>query len=214
MINPDQNRYFNIGKLILLFAGICISGLTFVIAFPEPELTYSAKNVIKKSDIASSEEAFDQMMQVLTHKRCINCHPSGDRPRQGEDSHIHQFNVQRGEDGHGVPTLQCGSCHQEENNNFAGVPGAPHWHLAPKSMAWEGLSKVEIAQSMLDRTNNGGRSVKEIEKHLTEDLLVLWVFEPGVNHEGIPREKPPISKEEYIAAVKTWVASGAIIPSE
>lgn len=159
-----------------------------------------------------SEDAFHQMMKVITHKRCMNCHPKGDRPYQGEDSHIHRFNVQRGEDGHGVPTLQCNTCHQEENNLYSGVPGAPHWHLAPLSMGWEGLSDVEIAKAMLDRTQNGGRSVAEIEKHLTEDPLVLWVFEPGTDHEGIPREKPPITQETYVAAVKKWVSLGAIIP--
>ena len=159
-----------------------------------------------------SVEAFDQMMQVVAHKRCVNCHPSGDHPRQGEDSHLHRFEVQRGPDGHGVAALTCNTCHQDENNNASGVPGAPHWHLAPRSMGWEGMNRIEIAQAMLDPVRNGGRSVQEIEKHLTEDALVLWVFDPGVDHEGVPREKPPVSKEEYIAAVKTWVANGAVIP--
>lgn len=162
----------------------------------------------------TSEEAFDKMMQVVTHKRCMNCHPSGDQPRQSEDSHLHRFGVQRGPEGFGVAALNCGTCHQEENNNFAGVPGAPHWHLAPRSMGWEGLNRVEIARAMLDRSKNGNRSVSEIEQHLTVDPLVLWVFEPGVNHAGTPREKPPVSKEEYIAAVKTWVQSGAAIPEK
>lgn len=161
---------------------------------------------------ATADEAFNQMMSVLTHKRCMNCHPSGDRPRQGEDSHIHTFEVQRGEDGHGTVALSCGSCHQTENNDLAGVPGAPHWHLAPRSMGWEGLTDIEIASAMLDRRKNGNRSLQEIAKHLTEDPLVLWAFEPGVNNEGIPREKPPINKETYIAAVKQWVQAGAVIP--
>ncbi|MEM7655052.1 MAG: hypothetical protein AAF399_02900 [Bacteroidota bacterium] len=162
----------------------------------------------------TAAEAFDQMMSVISHKRCVNCHPSGDRPHQGEDSHPHRFGVERGEDGHGVAALQCGTCHQESNNLSSGVPGAPHWHLAPRSMGWEGLSKIEIAESMLNPNKNGGRTVAEIEKHLTEDLLVLWVFEPGIDHEGVAREKPPISKEAYIEAVKTWVAAGAVVPAE
>ena len=161
-----------------------------------------------------SSEAFDIMMKVITHKRCVNCHPSGDRPHQGEDSHVHNFGIQRGVDGHGVAALKCSTCHQTENNNLSGVPGAPHWHLAPRSMGWEGLNRIEIAQAMLNKSKNGGRSVQEIEKHLTEDPLVLWVFEPGVNNEGTPREKPPVSKAEFIKAVKQWVVDGAQIPSE
>lgn len=166
------------------------------------------------SATTDAEAPFEIMMSVVAHKRCVNCHPAGDRPRQGEDSHIHNFNVQRGEDGHGAAALQCETCHQPQNNLISGVPGAPHWHLAPRSMGWEGLSKVQIAQAMVDPERNGGRSIAEIEKHLTEDLLVLWAFEPGVDAEGTPREKPPVSKQEYIQAVRAWVAGGALIPTE
>jgi len=158
--------------------------------------------------------AYKTMMKVVTHVRCMNCHPAGDRPLQGEDSHIHYFGVQRGEDGHGVAALKCGTCHQDENNLNSGVPGAPHWHLAPRSMAWEGLSDPEIARRIVDQKFNGGKTLQEIEKHMTEDDLVLWAFNPGVNNEGIPREKPPVSEQEFIEAVKLWIASGAKIPNE
>ncbi|MEM6628464.1 MAG: hypothetical protein AAF694_02280 [Bacteroidota bacterium] len=187
---------------VLLFLGLSI-GFSFTDEPPTPPPV--------KEDL--SEAAFNTMMQVVAHKRCMNCHPSGDRPHQGEDSHIHRFDVQRGPEGHGTVAMQCGTCHQEENNLLSGVPGAPHWHLAPQSMGWEGLSKEEIAQSIMDPKRNGGRNPEEILHHMTEDPLVLWVFEPGINHEGIPREKPPVSKEEYIEAVKTWIEAGAEIPS-
>ena len=154
------------------------------------------------------------MMEVLTHKRCINCHPSDDYPRQGEDSHVHAFGVQRGADNHGAPALRCTTCHQATNNEYSGVPGAPEWSLAPRSMAWQGLTRVEIARSMLDRARNGNRSLEEVVHHLTEHELVLWAWEPGVNAHGIPRETPPVPKEEYIEAVKEWAAAGAPIPNE
>jgi len=161
---------------------------------------------------APESTPFDVMMSALTHKRCVNCHPSGDRPRQGEDSHTHNFNVQRGIDGHGVAALQCATCHRPENNDFAGVPGAPHWHLAPREMAWEGKTRTEIARQMLDPDRNGGKSLDDIVRHLTEDELVLWAWNPGVDDEGVPREKPPVSKQAYITAVKEWAAAGAPIP--
>jgi len=144
--------------------------------------TYTTENnskkenteVTKETNPMPSEEAFDKMMQVLTHKRCVNCHPSGDRPRQGEDSHYHNFGVMRGDKNHGAAALQCESCHAQENNDFSGVPGAPEWSLAPIEMAWEGLSRVEIAKSMLNPENNGGRDLEHIVEHLTEHALVLW----------------------------------------
>ena len=166
------------------------------------------------SNSDASQEAFNKMMDVLTHKRCVNCHPSGDIPRQGEDSHLHNFDVVRGESGHGLAGYTCNTCHQQENNDFSGVPGAPDWALAPLSMAWEGKTRTEIAEQMMDPKRNGDRSHHDIMEHLTEHELVLWAWDPGVDAEGNPREVPPVPKDEYIAAVKEWIDNGAIIPQQ
>ncbi len=193
--------------LIAAFALLLLASVAF--SFAE---TDSAEVDLSSAEAAAEETPFDKMMQVLTHKRCVNCHPADDYPRQGEDSHVHNFGVERGPDNHGVAALRCESCHQAENNHLSGVPGAPEWSLAPKSMAWQGLSRVEIAKSMLNPENNGGRTLEETVHHLTEHELVLWAWEPGVDANGNPREKPPVSKEEYIKAVKEWAESGAVIP--
>jgi len=195
---------------------LVILGIVIGMGYPEKPHTASRSLVDTEFPIEelSAEEAFDMMMKVLTHKRCVNCHPSGDQPRQGEDSHLHNFGVQRGPDNHGVAALQCQSCHQAENNDLSGVPGAPEWSLAPRKMAWEGLSRVEIAKSMLNPANNGGRSLEETVHHLTEHELVLWAWEPGIDASGTPREKPPVAKEEYIKAVKIWAEAGAPIPEK
>ena len=160
------------------------------------------------------ETSFDKMMAVIMHKRCINCHPAGNTPKQGEDSHLHHFNIIRGDENHGLAGYTCNSCHTEENNIFSGVPGAPHWAIAPPNMSWEGQSRIEIATQMMDPSRNGGRSQNDILKHLTEDELVLWAWDPGVDAEGVEREKPPIVKEEFIEAVRDWINAGAIIPAE
>ena len=198
--------------------GIGLLGLVlFSIGFTSANIleeTSSNPKKVEDTITESADDPFDTMMKVLMHKRCVNCHPSGDRPRQGEDSHYHNFGVQRGADDHGVAALRCESCHQPENNNFSGVPGAPEWSLAPLSMKWEGLNRVEIAQSMLDPERNGGRSLEDIVHHLTEHELVLWAWNPGVDANGTPREKPPVPKDEYIKAVKEWAEAGAIIPEQ
>ncbi len=165
-------------------------------------------------DENESKAAFDKMMTVLEHKRCVNCHPSGAIPRQGEDSHLHNFDVKRGEAGQGLAAYSCNTCHSDQNNDYSGVPGAPHWSLAPEEMAWEGKTRIEIATQMMDSKRNGGRSHEDIMHHLTEHELVLWAWNPGVDAEGNPREKPPVPKDEYIQAVKQWIELGAVIPSE
>lgn len=158
-----------------------------------------------------SLEAFNTMMKVLTHPRCVNCHPSDNVPKQGDDSHPHRFDITR---ANAVGATNCNTCHQASNNDFSGVPGAPDWALAPHAMRWEGLSAVEIARSMMNRETNGNRSAEDIMHHLTEHELVLWAWEPGVDANGTPREAPPVPKDEYIKAVKKWIDLGAIIPEE
>jgi hypothetical protein len=202
-------------RFFLIILGIVAISLAMANGLdPQGDATAEKNAEVPVSQSLVDDTPFDKMMAVLTHQRCLNCHPSDDRPRQGEDSHIHNFEVRRGPDNHGVAALKCQSCHQKENNDFSGVPGAPEWSLAPIEMAWAGLSRVEIARSMLNPENNGGRSLEETVKHLTEHELVLWAWEPGMDVAGNPREKPPVSKEEYIKAVKEWAAGGAVIPEE
>lgn len=200
-----RKKHYLAAILLVFFAGLGLALSPKKVAGPTTQ---------SEEISATADSPFDVMMKVLVHKRCVNCHPNGDRPRQGEDSHYHNFNVQRGPDNHGVAGLQCGTCHQSENNDYSGVPGAPEWHLAPIEMYWEGLTRTEIARSMTDPVRNGGRSLEETVKHLTEHELVLWAWEPGVDDEGNPREKPPVPVDEYIAAVKAWAAAGAVIPEE
>lgn len=171
-------------------------------------------NVNTDNSIPVADASYHTMMQVLTHERCLNCHPSDNVPKQGDDSNPHYFGMSRGADDKGFEATKCATCHQKENNAYSGVPGAPHWALAPNKMAWEGLSAAEIAKAMLDKSKNGNRSHEDLIHHLTEDELVLWAFHPGVNNEGKPRTKPPISEEAYKAAVKEWFANGAIIPEK
>ena len=164
--------------------------------------------------LQGSDTNFDKMMQVITHQRCVNCHPSDGIPKQGDDSHPHYFGIARGKNNVGFEATKCNTCHQSENNAFSGVPGAPEWSLAPHSMRWAGLSRTEIAESMLDPKRNGGRNHEQLMHHLTEHELVLWAWDPGVDADGNPRAKPPVSKEEFIAAVKQWIKDGAPIPVE
>src|SRR3984885_8211630 len=119
---------------------------------------------------ARSAAIFTELGKVLTHPRCMNCHPAGDRPRQGDMARLHQPPVQRGADGFGLPALRCPICHQAAN--FGGVPGNPIWHLAPHEMAWEGKTLSRICAQITDPAQNGGRSLETLVEHIGEDHLV------------------------------------------
>src|ERR1700744_3531725 len=57
-------------------------------------------------DDATAASAFEAMIPVLHHPRCMNCHSTGDFPRQGDDSHRHTMQVQRGPHGHGINAVK------------------------------------------------------------------------------------------------------------
>ena len=48
---------------------------------------------------AGAAAAFEAMVPVLRHPRCVNCHSAGDFPRQGDDGHQHTMQLRRGPDG-------------------------------------------------------------------------------------------------------------------
>lgn len=160
------------------------------------------------ADPAKSVEAFVTVARVLRHQRCMNCHPSGDVPRVGDDRHLHLMNVERGPENHGHPAMNCSTCHQTKNQDVIGIPGAPHWSLAPRSMGWEGLDDHGLAEQLKDRTRNGDKSLEDLLHHVTHDALVLWGWQPDAGR--TPIETP---YETFIAAFETWIEHGAVSPA-
>lgn len=164
----------------------------------------------KSSGKPDSAAAFTEMMAVLRHPRCMNCHSKGDFPRQGDDRHQHTMDVRRGPSGLGVTSQKCGTCHQDHNLGEAHLPpGAPNWHLpsAKMPMIWEGLTDGQVCASLKDPAENGHRNLKQIEEHFTEDKLVDWGWHPGVGREPVPIDKP-----KFNALVKQWVSGGGACP--
>lgn len=159
-----------------------------------------------------SLQLYKQMHAVLSHPRCVNCHPKDDTPKQGLDGHVHSPPITRGPQDMGPPGLPCNACHNEANFDPARVPGAPNWHLAPASMAWEGKSAGELCRAMTDRNKNGNRTLQATVKHLTEDKLVAWGWQPGIDVYGKPREPVPMPKAEFDRIVTAWAKSGGACP--
>lgn len=153
--------------------------------------------------------AFAEVTSVLRHPRCLNCHPVTDYPRVGDAPRRHDMNVLRGPDGLGTIAMRCGNCHQDHNQDAIGVPGAPHWKLAPLSMGWEGLDDRELAEAIKDEDKNGGRSLDDLLHHMAEDPLVGWAWAPGTG-----RSAPPISRDAFVQAFREWIEGGAPSPLE
>jgi hypothetical protein len=163
-------------------------------------------------DEAKSRAAFLAAYPVFMHPRCLNCHPAGDAPLQGDDGHPHLQEVQRGPDGKGLYALKCSNCHQWKNLPGEHMPpGHPEWHLPPSEMrmVFEGKSAAQLARQLKDPRQNGGKTLEEIVRHSTEDSLVATGWNPG---DG--RTKPPLTQAEFGRLMREWVEQGAAIPEE
>ena len=161
-------------------------------------------------DAADSRAAFQKVYTVLMSPRCLNCHPKGDRPLQGDDSHVHAQNVKRGVDGKGLFALRCDSCHQLANLEGAHLPpGNPSWHLPAKDMplVFQGKSPKELAEQLKDESRNGHKTLEQLYTHVAEDRLVLWGWDPGNG-----RTLPPLSHDDFAKAFRTWIDKGAAVP--
>ena len=161
-------------------------------------------------DSIGSQKAFLAAYKVLMSPRCMNCHPKGDVPLQGEDSHLHTQGVKRGIDGKGVYALKCANCHQPSNAAGANMPpGNPNWHLPPANMkmVFEGKSPRELAAQLKDFKRNGNKTMAQLVEHVTSDKLVLGGWNPG---EG--RALPPLPHAEFAKNFKAWIDKGAYLP--
>ena len=88
------------------------------------------------------------------------------------------------------------------------MPGHPHWHLAPREMAWEGKTLGEICAQIKDPARNGGRSLEELVHHI------------GDRHAGRlglgARLRPQAGARHAKGAgalVEAWVKTGAVCPT-
>jgi hypothetical protein len=156
---------------------------------------------------ARSLALFDEAMRVIASPRCMNCHPVDNHPTQTDIMRAHEPMVVRGPDGGGAATMRCATCHHGENDLSSGVPGDPHWALAPIEMGWQGRSPGEICRQIQDPAR-GGMSRAELLHHMAEDELVGWAWRPGG-----ARAPAPGTQEQFGALIAAWLETGGACPS-
>jgi hypothetical protein len=156
-----------------------------------------------------SRAIFNEATRVMLSPRCVNCHPNGDSPLQGDEHRIHDPAVTRGENDRGIPGLRCATCHQDRNLELARVPGAPEWHLAPRQMFWMGRTAASLCVQLKDKSRNGGKTLEQLVEHSAHDPLVGWGWAPGWQ-----RTPAPGTQEQFGALMAAWVRDGAACPKE
>lgn len=162
---------------------------------------------------SSALASFETVRAVLQHPRCQNCHPAGDAPLQGDDSHVHLQFVKRGPMGHGMVGAECSTCHGPANppSNY-GLripPGVDEgWHMPPPEMkmVFVGKTSRELCEQVKNPATNGGKDMAALRKHL-DTSLVRWGWEPGFGRAPIP-----IPYATFVAAWEAWAGDGAPCP--
>jgi mono/diheme cytochrome c family protein len=202
------------GRAVLALGALALAASPAVGLLPRALAAAPATDLRPAADFAGiadparrSAALFTEAGKVLTHPRCVNCHPAGDAPLQGDDGRPHQQGVRRGADDLGSVGMQCYTCHQDANFDPAGVPGARLWQLAPPEMAWEGLTLTEICAQLKDPARNGGRDLAAVAHHLAEDALVGWGWAPGAGRTPVPG-----TQERFGELIAAWIETGAVCP--
>ena len=165
------------------------------------------------ADESPALSAFGTVQKVFQSPRCQNCHIPGDAPLQFDAGLTHGMSVVRGVEGKGAAGLPCASCHGESNPPASygphAPPGAPHWSLPPAAhkMAWIGLPADQLCQMIKDRSSNGDRDFAALIKHVSDDKLVLWGWNPGAG-----RAPVPVPHDIFVAQFKLWAQAGGPCP--
>ena len=91
-------------EILIAAAALLMSILTAYAVSDRGEDRLATPESFASIDDAATRSAalFTELGKVLTNPRCVNCHPAGDRPRQGELGRTHQPPVERGADGFGL----------------------------------------------------------------------------------------------------------------
>jgi hypothetical protein len=175
---------------------------------PTPAPAAAGQTAKQQSDALAS---FEVVRTVLQSPRCVNCHPVGDAPLQGDDSHPHLQFVRRGPEGRGATGLACATCHGKANAPASygthQPPGvSTEWRLPPPEhkMVFEGVSSHALCEQLKDPRRNGGKDLAALVHHVSDDPLVLWGWAPGFG-----RKPVPVPHAEFVRAFKTWTDAGA-----
>jgi len=211
-ISPKRSAFLIVGAAVAALAATSLAwsqqshGELGALVYADASGSASAQS--SKAD--TSRAAFLRAWTVFDSPRCKNCHPAGDAPLQGDDSHVHIQNVKRGADGHGLYGMTCHTCHQDANLPGANMPpGNPKWSLPPAKMKMviQGETPGQFCRQLKDPAKNGNRTLAQIMEHVSQDDLVGWGWNPG---DG--RTLPPLNRPDFVAAMQQWVNNGAACP--
>jgi hypothetical protein len=210
-IQPEKQGHSYLPVKAITIMGVLVSAIALMSYGFDEKLSAltDTKPVAVVKDSIASVRAFEDVYKVLMSPRCMNCHPSGDIPLQGDDNHLHTMFPKRGKDGKGLYAMKCSNCHQPANTpGIHTPPGAPEWHLPPSNMkmVFQGKTPRELALQIVDLKRNGNKNKQQLLDHAKDGLVKAgWNMGEG-------RKAPPLSYDEFVKVWNTWIETGAYAP--
>lgn len=160
------------------------------------------------AEAASPEAAFVDVARVLQSPRCLNCHPNGNAPLQGDHAAPHAMGITRDIERTGTT---CQTCHRETavSTDAHMPPAVKNWHLPPEAtpMIFQGRTPAALCRQLKDPKQNGNFDLAALLKHVSHDDLVLYGWNPGAG-----RTLPPLPHDVFVARFKQWADAGGPCP--
>lgn len=205
---PTKQYFLPLKTITVMF--VLIAVIVFM-SFSSKNNAVSSNTINENDkDSVASVKAFKDVYAVLMSPRCMNCHPSGDVPLQGDNSQLHTMLPKRGIDGKGLYAMKCSNCHQPTNIPGTNTPpGHPDWHLPPAKMkmVFEGRTPEQLAKQLVNPKTNGNKTMAQLIAHADDGLVKIgWNMGEG-------RTVPPLTHAEFKKAWITWLTTGAYAPS-
>lgn len=149
-------------------------------------------------------------MPVFESPRCTNCHGGVD-PVSGVNHEpgpvTDSTRLSNGDMGFDEQAV-CQECH---------TAGTPSWRIAPKAMSFVGKDTPTLCRQMqrsVGLGNGNADAADAFVNHLASDGLigVGFVGQGGIGEDSpfatITPEPPPMSRDEMVAAARSWVDEG------
>jgi hypothetical protein len=168
----------------------------------------------RRRNHAAAVAAFKQMVPVLTHPRCANCHSpmtffngeddyagDGSRDSTGDFRRIPGTGTRANHPGGPLTRVPdspanrtgmtlCRECHEK---------APPQWDIGP---SWEGLTAYQLCQSMKAARNDG----EQFLEHVRTDALVKLAFQGMKAINNKTPHPPPLSHVQFLGAATDWIA--------
>jgi hypothetical protein len=166
-----------------------------------------------------SVKAFREMLPVLHHPRCFNCHGGFDiTSDEHEGSDVAKSS---GLDPRSLLTLKerkelheaCGSCHDNVRGTATRLDGTvlAGWFVAPKPMLWDGRSDDDLCMEMKRFETDGDQFIEHMELDHNEIQFLEAAFNgdralgEALKSYGLQVDKPPGTQADLVALARKWV---------